>query len=68
MVLEGTVICVDNSDFMRNGDVAPSRMQARAGRTHERARTHTCLCPSPKAPDAQTGRTAAAARRPAAHA
>jgi hypothetical protein len=29
MVLEGTVICVDNSDFMRNGDVAPSRMQAR---------------------------------------
>ena len=30
MVLEGTVICVDNSDFMRNGDVAPTRMQARA--------------------------------------
>jgi 26S proteasome regulatory subunit N10 len=28
MVLESTVICVDNSDFMRNGDFQPSRMQA----------------------------------------
>jgi 26S proteasome regulatory subunit N10 len=30
MPLEATVICVDNSEFMRNGDVAPSRMQARS--------------------------------------
>lgn len=30
MVLESTVICVDNSEFMRNGDVAPSRLQVRS--------------------------------------
>ncbi|KAK6185728.1 hypothetical protein SNE40_007897 [Patella caerulea] len=28
MVLESTVICVDNSDYMRNGDFVPTRMQA----------------------------------------
>lgn len=28
MVLEATVICLDNSDWMRNGDYAPSRMEA----------------------------------------
>lgn len=28
MVLESTIICVDNSDYMRNGDFVPSRMQA----------------------------------------
>lgn len=28
MVLESTVICVDNSDFMRNGDFLPTRLQA----------------------------------------
>lgn len=28
MVLESTVICVDNSEFMRNGDFIPNRMQA----------------------------------------
>jgi len=28
MVLESTMICVDNSDFMRNGDFIPTRMQA----------------------------------------
>lgn len=28
MVLEATFLCVDNSDFMRNGDFAPSRMEA----------------------------------------
>ncbi|XP_065353374.1 26S proteasome non-ATPase regulatory subunit 4 [Cloeon dipterum] len=28
MVLESTMICVDNSDFMRNGDFLPTRMQA----------------------------------------
>ncbi|KAI5740828.1 hypothetical protein M8J76_007646 [Diaphorina citri] len=28
MVLESTMICVDNSDFMRNGDFLPTRLQA----------------------------------------
>ena len=28
MVLESTIICVDSSEFMRNGDFAPSRLQA----------------------------------------
>ncbi|XP_023025366.1 regulatory particle non-ATPase 10 isoform X2 [Leptinotarsa decemlineata] len=28
MVLESTMICVDNSDYMRNGDFVPSRLQA----------------------------------------
>ncbi|KAL5022296.1 hypothetical protein ScPMuIL_001451 [Solemya velum] len=28
MVLESTVVCVDNSDYMRNGDFIPTRLQA----------------------------------------
>ncbi|XP_054167052.1 26S proteasome non-ATPase regulatory subunit 4-like [Oppia nitens] len=28
MVLESTIICVDNSEFMRNGDFVPTRLQA----------------------------------------
>ncbi|GFO36529.1 26S proteasome non-ATPase regulatory subunit 4 [Plakobranchus ocellatus] len=28
MVLESTIICVDSSDYMRNGDFVPTRMQA----------------------------------------
>jgi len=28
MVLESTIICVDNSEFMRNGDFIPSRLHA----------------------------------------
>jgi 26S proteasome regulatory subunit N10 len=28
MVLESTMICVDNSDYMRNGDFIPSRLQS----------------------------------------
>lgn len=28
MVLESTMICVDNSDYMRNGDFVPSRLQS----------------------------------------
>ncbi|GAY53765.1 hypothetical protein CUMW_151530 [Citrus unshiu] len=28
MVLEATLICIDNSEWMRNGDYAPSRFQA----------------------------------------
>ncbi|GJP61578.1 hypothetical protein CLOP_g12513 [Closterium sp. NIES-67] len=30
MVLEATVVCVDNSEWMRNGDYAPSRFQAQS--------------------------------------
>ncbi|CAM6089422.1 unnamed protein product [Calypogeia fissa] len=30
MVLEATVICIDNSEWMRNGDYAPTRFQAQA--------------------------------------
>ncbi|XP_048430232.1 26S proteasome non-ATPase regulatory subunit 4 homolog isoform X2 [Pyrus x bretschneideri] len=30
MVLEATMICVDNSEWMRNGDYCPSRLQAQA--------------------------------------
>ena len=28
MVLEATVVCVDNSEWMRNGDYTPTRMEA----------------------------------------
>jgi len=28
MVLESTIVCVDNSEFMRNGDFLPTRIQA----------------------------------------
>jgi len=28
MVLESTVLCVDNSEYMRNGDYLPTRLQA----------------------------------------
>ena len=28
MVLEASFLCIDNSDYMRNGDFAPSRMEA----------------------------------------
>jgi hypothetical protein len=47
MVLEGTVICVDNSEFMRNGDVQPTRMQARALRGRCAAR---CATPAAAVP------------------
>ncbi|XP_064962345.1 26S proteasome non-ATPase regulatory subunit 4 homolog [Musa acuminata AAA Group] len=30
MVLEATMICIDNSEWMRNGDYSPSRYQAQA--------------------------------------
>eukprot|EP01114_Cavostelium_apophysatum_P024756 TRINITY_DN980_c0_g1_i1.p1 TRINITY_DN980_c0_g1~~TRINITY_DN980_c0_g1_i1.p1 ORF type:complete len:389 (-),score=127.08 TRINITY_DN980_c0_g1_i1:130-1296(-) len=30
MVLEATVMCVDNSEWMRNGDYTPSRLEAQA--------------------------------------
>ncbi|KAK7845808.1 26s proteasome non-atpase regulatory subunit 4 like protein [Quercus suber] len=30
MVLEATMICIDNSEWMRNGDYAPSRFQAQS--------------------------------------
>jgi len=28
MVLESTIICVDNSEYTRNGDYLPTRLQA----------------------------------------
>ena len=28
MTLEATVVCVDTSDWMRNGDFAPSRLES----------------------------------------
>ncbi|KAK8302136.1 hypothetical protein V6Z11_D04G066700 [Gossypium hirsutum] len=30
MVLEATIICIDNSEWMRNDDYSPSRFQAQA--------------------------------------
>ncbi|GBG83242.1 hypothetical protein CBR_g36857 [Chara braunii] len=30
MVLEATMVCIDNSEWMRNGDYAPTRFQAQA--------------------------------------
>ena len=60
MVLESTVICVDNSEFMRNGDVMPTRLQARAARAR-------CslppLRPCPKAQKVTGGVDARAPRR-----
>ena len=32
MVLEAVVVCVDNSEWMRNGDYAPSRLHAQQAR------------------------------------
>lgn len=44
MVLESTVICVDNSDFMRNGDFVPTRLQAQQDAVslicHSKTRSH----------------------------
>ncbi|KAJ0010803.1 hypothetical protein Pint_34275 [Pistacia integerrima] len=28
MVLEATMVCIDNSEWMRNGDYSPSRLRA----------------------------------------
>jgi 26S proteasome regulatory subunit N10 len=30
MPLEATVVCIDNSEYSRNGDYAPTRFQAQA--------------------------------------
>jgi 26S proteasome regulatory subunit N10 len=30
MVLEATLMCLDNSEYMRNGDYMPSRVEAQA--------------------------------------
>ncbi|KAK4493434.1 hypothetical protein RD792_011591 [Penstemon davidsonii] len=34
MVLEATMICIDNSEWMRNGDYSPNRFQAQADAVH----------------------------------
>jgi hypothetical protein len=33
MVLESTIICVDNSEYTRNGDYLPTRLQAQQAST-----------------------------------
>eukprot|EP00088_Acartia_fossae_P016472 TRINITY_DN19212_c0_g1_i1.p1 TRINITY_DN19212_c0_g1~~TRINITY_DN19212_c0_g1_i1.p1 ORF type:complete len:385 (-),score=154.39 TRINITY_DN19212_c0_g1_i1:97-1212(-) len=44
MVLESTIICVDNSQFMRNGDFLPTRLQAQQDAvnliTHSKTRSN----------------------------
>jgi len=44
MVLESTMICVDNSDYMRNGDFVPTRLQAQEEAVnlicHSKTRAH----------------------------
>jgi len=44
MVLESTIICVDNSQFMRNGDFNPTRLQAQQDAvnliTHSKTRSN----------------------------
>jgi len=44
MVLESTIICVDNSQFMRNGDFHPTRLQAQQDAvnliTHSKTRSN----------------------------
>lgn len=44
MVLESTIICVDNSEFMRNGDFLPTRIQAQQDAvsliTHSKTRSN----------------------------
>jgi len=44
MVLESTMICVDNSDYMRNGDFVPTRLQAQEDAVnlicHSKTRAH----------------------------
>ena len=44
MVLEATYLCVDNSDFMRNGDFAPSRMEAQQDAVNLLAGAKTQVC------------------------
>eukprot|EP00250_Pteridium_aquilinum_P010445 c19392_g1_i1 orf=323-1555(-) len=34
MVLEATMICIDNSEWMRNGDYSPNRFQSQADAVH----------------------------------
>ena len=50
MVLEATVICVDNSEHMRNGDVAPTRWQVRLVLLFfgPRWTQHACCDPAPR--------------------
>ena len=44
MVLEATYLCVDNSDYMRNGDFAPSRMEAQQDAVNLLAGAKTQVC------------------------
>lgn len=33
MVLEAAMVCLDNSDYMRNGDFAPNRLESQRDAT-----------------------------------
>ena len=37
MVLEATILCLDNSEHVRNSDYAPTRLQVRDARVERRA-------------------------------
>ncbi|KAL5471005.1 hypothetical protein EMCRGX_G029076 [Ephydatia muelleri] len=43
MVLEATLVCVDNSEWMRNGDFVPNRLQAQQDAVHAVCRMKTKL-------------------------
>ena len=44
MVLEATILCLDNSEHVRNSDYAPTRLQVRArGRRREAKRATISL-------------------------
>lgn len=58
MVLESTMICVDNSDFMRNGDFVPTRLQAQ-----QDAVNLICQCKTRANPENNVGLLTMAGKR-----
>jgi len=58
MVLESTMICVDNSDFMRNGDFIPTRLQAQ-----QDAVNLVCQCKTRANPENNVGLLTMAGKR-----
>jgi len=58
MVLESTMICVDNSDFMRNGDFVPTRLQAQ-----QDAVNLVCQCKTRANPENNVGLLTMAGKR-----
>ncbi|XP_016299972.1 26S proteasome non-ATPase regulatory subunit 4-like [Sinocyclocheilus anshuiensis] len=45
MVLESTMVCVDNSEYMRNGDFLPTRLQAQQDAVNIVCHSKTCSNP-----------------------